>query len=231
MGLSSGFDEPFGNFASNDEINNIEELPNDIYEFLLTNQPTTPVVPFVNQDVSNDHQHFPSEFDFYEEPSGVLGSNGVLDKSLNDLFSEISSLKNNVPSEQAEDPATNQTQEQSDSSSTSSCPDPLRRTARTLGSISKAAKRKPPITNYVLEEILPTDSEAEKRRKRVRNCRAKKRAEDVDKEARMNELLTDNTRMEGNIAQLEQELKQLQQIVAAHIGAQPGAAALLSIFQ
>jgi len=83
----------------------------------------------------------------------------------------------------------------------------------------------------VIEEILPTDSEAEKRRKRVRNCRAKKRAEDVDKEARMNELLTDNTRMEGNIALLEQELKQFQQIVAAHIGAQPSAAALLSIFQ
>merc|ERR1712004_809533 len=96
--------------------------------------------------------------------------------------------------------------------------DPLRGTARTLGSISKAAKRKPAITNYVLEEILPTDSEAEKRRKRVRNCRSKKRAEDVDKEARMNELETDNARMEGNIAQLEQELKQFQQIVAADIG-------------
>jgi len=118
-----------------------------------------------------------------------------------------------------------------ETTSTSSSSNPLRRTARTLGSISKAAKRKPPITNYVLEEILPTDSEAEKRRKRVRNCRAKKRAEDVDKEARMNDLVSDNTRMERNIAQLEQELKQFQQIVAAHIGAQPGAAALLSIFQ
>merc|ERR1712004_441543 len=118
-----------------------------------------------------------------------------------------------------------------ETTSTSSSSNPLRRTARTLGSISKATKRKPPITNYVLEEILPTDSEAEKRRKRVRNCRAKKRAEDADKEARMNQLLTENTRMEGNIAQLEQELKQFQQIVAAHIGAQPGAAALLSIFQ
>merc|ERR1712152_118952 len=163
-------------------------------------------------DVSSENQHFPSEFYFLEEPSGVFGSNDDLDKSLDDLFSEISSLKNNVPSEQAEDIATNQTQEQSDSS-------------------SKAAKRKPPITNYVVEEILPTDSEAEKRRKRVRNCRAKKRAEDVDKEARMNDLVSDNTRMEGNIAQLEQELKQFHQIVAAHIGAQPGAAALLSIFQ
>jgi len=116
-------------------------------------------------------------------------------------------------------------------SSTSSSLDPLRGTARTLGSISKAAKRKPAITNYVVEEILPTDSEAEKRRKRVRNCRAKKRAEDANKEARMNQLLTDNARMEGNIAQLEQELKQFQQIVAAHVGAQPSAAALLSIFQ
>jgi len=231
MGLSSGFDEHFGNLASNDEINNIEELPNDISEFLLTNQPTTPIEPFVNQDVSNDHQHFPSEFDFLEEPSGVLGSNDDLDKSLDDLFGEISSLKNDVPSEQPEDRATNKTQEQSDSSSTSSSSDPLRRTTTTAGSISKAAKRKPAITNYVLEEILPTDSEAEKRRKRVRNCRAKKRAEDVDKEARMNDLVSDNTRMEGNIAQLEQELKQFQQIVAAHIGAQPSAAALLSIFQ
>ena len=240
MGLSSGFDEPFGNLASNDEINNIEELPNDISEFLLTNQPPTPVEPFVNQDVSNDHQHFPSEFDFLEEPSVVLGSNDDLDKSLDDLFGEITSLKNDVPSEQAEDIPTNQTQEQSDSSLyatskeisfTSSSSDPLRGTARTPGSISKAAKRMPPITNYVLEEILPTDSEAEKRRKRVRNCRAKKRAEDADKEARMNELETDNTRMERNIAQLEQELKQFQQIVAAHIGAQPGAAGLLSIFQ
>jgi len=240
MGLSSGFDEPFGNLASNDEINNIEELPNDISEFLLTNQPPTPVVPFVNQDVSNDHQHFPSEFDFLEEPSVVLGSNDDLDKSLDDLFGEITSLKNNVPSEQPEDIAANQTQEQSDSSLyatskeisfTSSSSDPLRGTARTPGSISKAAKRMPPITNYVLEEILPTDSEAEKRRKRVRNCRAKKRAEDVNKEARMNDLVSDNTRMERNIAQLEQELKQFQQIVAAHIGAQPGAATLLSIFQ
>jgi len=83
----------------------------------------------------------------------------------------------------------------------------------------------------VLEEIQPTDSEAEKRRKRVRNCRAKKRAEAADKDARMNDLVSDNTRMERNIAQLEQELKQFQQIVAAHIGAQPSAAALLSIFQ
>merc|ERR1712152_95334 len=132
------------------------------------------------------------------------------------------------------------TQAQSDSSlyatsneanSTSSSSDPLRGTARTLRSMGKAAKRKPPITNYVLEEILPTDSEAEKRRKRVRNCRAKKRAEDADKEARMNDLVSDNTRMEGNIAQLEQELKQFHQIVAAHIGAQPGAAALLSSCQ
>merc|ERR1711963_1310063 len=156
------------------------------------------------------------------------------------LFSEISSLKNDVPSELAQDIPTNQTQEQSDSSlyatsneanTTSSTSDPLRRTARTLGSISKAAKRKPAITNYVVEEILPTDSEAEKRRKRVRNCRAKKRSEDVDKQARINDLVSENTRMEGNIAQLEQELKQFQQIVAAHIGAQPGAAALLSIFQ
>jgi len=240
MGLSSGFDEPFGNLASNDEINNIEELPNDISEVVLTKQPPIPIEPFVNQDVSSENQHFPSEFDFLEEPSGVFGSNDDLDKSLDDLFSEISSLKNDVPSEQAEDIPTNQTQEQSDSSlyatsneanSTSSSSDLLRGTARTLGSISKAAKRKPPITNYVLEEILPTDSEAEKRRKRVRNCRAKKRAEDADKEARMNDLVSDNTRMEGNIAQLEQELKQFQQIVAAHIGAQPGAAALLSIFQ
>ena len=231
MGLSSGFDEPFGNFASNDEINNIEELPNDISDFLLTNQPPTLVEPFGNQDVSNDHQHFPSEFDILEEPSVVFGSNDDLDKSLDVLFSEISSLKNDVPSEQPEDRATNKTQEQSDSSSTSSSSDPLRRTTTTAGSISKAAKRKPAITNYVLEEILPTDSEAEKRRKRVRNCRAKKRAEDVDKEARMNDLVSDNTRMEGNIAQLEQELKQFQQIVAAHIGAQPSSAALLSIFQ
>ena len=37
MGLSSGFDEPIGNLASNDEINNNEELPNDISEFLLEN--------------------------------------------------------------------------------------------------------------------------------------------------------------------------------------------------
>merc|ERR1712012_1097060 len=216
------------------------ELPNDISDFLLTNQPPTLVEPFGNQDVSNENQHFPSEFDFLEEPSGVLGSNDDLDKSLDDLFGEITSLKNDVPSEQAEDIPTNQTQEQSDSSlyatsneanSTSSSSNPLRRTARTLRSISKAAKRKPPITNYVVEEILPTDSEAEKRRKRVRNCRAKKRAEDADKEARMNDLVSDNTRMEGNIAQLEQELKQFQQIVAAHIGAQPSAAALLSIFQ
>merc|ERR1719433_196255 len=78
---------------------------------------------------------------------------------------------------------------------------------------------------------MPRESQAEKRRKRARNCRAKKRAEDVDNQTRMNQLLTDNARMEGNIAQLEQELKQFQQIVAAHIGAQPGAAALLSIFQ
>jgi len=118
-----------------------------------------------------------------------------------------------------------------ETNSISNSSDPLRGTARTLGSISKAAKRKPPITNYVLEEILPTDSEAEKRRKRVRNCRAKKRAEDVDKEGRMNELVLDNARMEGNIAQLEQELKQFHQIVVAHIGAQPSAAALLSMFQ
>merc|ERR1712107_258070 len=224
-------------------------LPTEISEFLFPNEPLTPAEPFVNQDINDnlqhfasefpfleepsgvlssnvdldkslddlygeissiknkDHQHFPSEFDFYEEPFGALGSNVDHDKSLNDLFSEISSLKNDVPPEQPEDPGAIQTPEQSATSeeTTSSSPNPLRRTARTLGSISKAAKRKPPITNYVLEEILPTDSEAEKRRKRVRNCRAKKRAEDVDKEASMNQLLTENTRMEGNITQLEQE--------------------------
>merc|ERR1712107_946410 len=153
-------------------------------------------------------------------------------------FGEISALKNDVPTEQPEDPGAIQTPEQSDTSpyamsketnSTSNSSDPLRGTARTLGSISKSAKRKPAITNYVVEDILPTDSESEKRRKRVRNCRAKKRAEDVDKQARIKDLVSENTRMEGNIAQLEQELKQFQQIVAAHIGAQPGAAALLHL--
>merc|ERR1712012_1350478 len=237
---SDGFDEAFGNLASNDEINNFQELPTEISEFPFPNEPLTPAEPFVNQDINDNLQHFASEFPVLEEPSGVLSSNVDNDKSLNNLFSEISSLKNDVPSEQPDDPSAIQIPEQSDTSpyamskettSTSSSSNPLRRTARTLGSISKAAKRKPPITNYVLEEILPTDSEAEKRRKRVRNCRAKKRAEDVDKEARMSDLVLDNTRMEGNIAQLEQELKQFQQIVAAHIVAQPSAAALLSMFQ
>merc|ERR1712107_54849 len=110
-------------------------------------------------------------------------------------FGEISALKNDVPTEQPEDPGAIQIPEQSDTSpyamsketnSISNSSDPLRGTASTLGSISKAAKRKPAITNYVVEEILPTDSEAEKRRKRVRNCRAKKRSEDVDKQARIN---------------------------------------------
>jgi len=65
----------------------------------------------------------------------------------------------------------------------------------------------------------------------VRNCRAKKRAKDVDDKARRKELETDNAWMEGNIAELEQALKQFQQKVAAQSRAQPGAAALLSIFQ
>merc|ERR1712107_133263 len=97
-GLSDGFDEPFGNLASNDEINNFQELPTEIPEFLFPNEPLTPAEPFVNQDINDNLQHFASEFPFLEEPSGVLSSNVDLDKSLDDLYGEISSLKKQRPS-------------------------------------------------------------------------------------------------------------------------------------
>jgi len=94
--------------------------------------------------------------------------------------------------------------------------DPLRKTAR--NAITKPDPRSVPKT------------EAEKRRERVTKCRRKKKEKNAEDLLRKEALVADNIRAEGNIARLEQELAQMSQIVAAHQGAQPDVAALLSSF-
>jgi len=146
----------------------------------------------------------------FDEPSGVSASNEDTDNFEEDpIYAEISGIKNTAAS------ATN---------------DPLRRTARnaitkpTPTSLPKAAKKIP----IVIES--KSEDEAEKRRERVRKCRRKKKEKKAEDLLRKEALVADNIRAEANIARLEQQLAQMNQIIAAHQGAQPDVAALLSSF-
>merc|ERR1712192_205959 len=104
--------------------------------------------------------------------------------------------------------------------------DPLRKTAR--NAITKPTPKTVKKTQIAIKS-KSEEAEAEKRRDRVTKCRQKKekKAEDL---LRKEALVADNIRAEGNIARLEQQLAQMSQIIAAHQGAQPDVAALLSSF-
>ena len=128
--------------------------------------------------------------------------------ALEDTFAEITQIKSTTP--------------------TSPTSDPLRKTTR--NSITKKAVKK---TTAVLQSKSPVpDSEAEKRRQRVRKCRSKKKEKEAEDLLKKEFFIADNTRMEATIAEHEHELAQLNKIVAAHLKAQPEAAAIFSsLFQ
>ena len=151
----------------------------------------------------------------FDESFGVSASNEDTDNFEKDpIYAEISEIKNTAAS------ATN---------------DPLRKTARnaitkpTPTSLPKAAK-KIPIVIESKSTIQDCEDEAEKRRERVRKCRRKKKEKKAEDLLRKEALIADNIRAEANIARLEQQLAQMNQIIAAHQGAQPDVAALLSSF-
>merc|ERR1712192_256669 len=102
--------------------------------------------------------------------------------------------------------------------------DPLRKTAR--NAITKPTPKTVKKTQIAIKS-KSEEAEAEKRRDRVTKCRQEKKAEDL---LRKEALVADNIRAEGNIARLEQQLAQMNQIIAAHQAAQPDVAALLSSF-
>jgi len=150
----------------------------------------------------------------FDEPSGVSASNEDIDNYEDPIYAEISEIKNTAAS------ATN---------------DPLRGTTRnaitkpTPRSLPKAA-RKTPIVIESKSAVQDCKDEAEKRRERVRKCRRKKKEKKAEDLLRKEALIADNIRAEANIARLEQQLAQMNQIIAAHQGAQPDVAALLSSF-
>ena len=135
--------------------------------------------------------------------------------ALEDTFAEITQIKSTTP--------------------TSPTSDPLRKTTRNAitkpKSIEKAAKK----TTAVLQSKSPvpdSEDEAEKRRQRVRKCRSKKKEKEAEDLLKKEFFIADNTRMEATIAEHEHELAQLNKIVAAHLKAQPEAAAIFSsLFQ
>ena len=137
--------------------------------------------------------------------------------ALEDTFAEITQIKSTTP--------------------TSPTSDPLRKTTRNAitkpfkKSIEKAAKK----TTAVLQSKSSApelEDEAEKRRQRVRKCRSKKKEKEAEDLLKKEFFIADNTRMEATIAEHEHELAQLNKIVAAHLKAQPEAAAIFSsLFQ
>ena len=143
----------------------------------------------------------------FDESFGVSTSNEDTDNFEKDpIYAEISDIKN----------TTN---------------DPLRKTAR--NAITKPTPRSLPKTVKKTQIVIESNSEkteAEKRRDRVTKCRRKKKEKNAEDLLRKEALVADNIRAEGNIARLEQELAQMSQIIAAHQGAQPDVAALLSSF-
>jgi len=150
----------------------------------------------------------------FDEPSGVSASNEDIDNYEDPIYAEISGIKNTA---------------------TSSTNDPLRKTARKAitkhipRSLPNAAK-KTPIVIESKSAVQDCEDEAEKRRERVRKSRRKKKEKKAKDLLRKEALIADNIRAEANIARLEQQLAQMNQIIAAHQGAQPDVAALLSSF-
>ena len=152
----------------------------------------------------------------FDESFGVSASNEDTDNFEEDpIYAEISDIKNTAAS------TTN---------------DPLlRKTARnaitkpTPRSLPKAAKKNPIVVESK-SAVQDCEDEAEKRRERVRKCRRKKKEKKFEDLLRKEVLIADNIRAEANIARLEQQLAQMNQIIAAHKGAQPDVAALLSSF-
>jgi hypothetical protein len=145
-----------------------------------------------------------------DEPVGVSVSNEPTDNFEDPIFAEISEIKiTHAPN----------------------TPDPLRKTRTTIaksasGRITKAAK-KTPIIIKSKSAVHDSEDEAEKRRERVRKCRRKKKEKKEEDLLTKEALVADNILREANIARMNQQLAQLNEIVAAHNRAQPDAAASL----
>jgi hypothetical protein len=146
-----------------------------------------------------------------DEPVGVSVSNEPTDNFEDPIFAEISEIKiTHAPN----------------------TPNPLRKPTRTTiaksasGRITKAAKKSPIIIKSK-SAVHDSEDEAEKRRERVRKCRRKKKEKKEEDLLTKEALVADNSQREANIARMNQQLAQLNEIVAAHNRAQPDAAASL----
>jgi len=155
--------------------------------------------------------------DIFDAPNGISDSNGDIDE-LQDINSQILDIINTTTS------ATTTTEDTTAPISV----DPLRRTLKTTGSITKTVDGKQIFISYHKEAILGSDSEAVKKQKRVRNSRAKSKADQAWTAQRVTDLKTENTRLERNIANLDKELAQINRIITTHVAAQPDAATHLS---
>lgn len=151
--------------------------------------------------------------DIFDAPNGISDSNGDIDE-LQEINSQILDIINTTPTIK-------------DTTAPKSV-DPIRRTLKTTGSITKTVDGKQIFISYQKEAILGSDSEAVKKQKRVRNSRAKSKADQAWTAQRVTDLETENTRLESTIANLDKELAQINRIITTHVAAQPDAATLLS---
>jgi len=151
--------------------------------------------------------------DIFDAPNGISDSNGDID-DLQDINSQILDIIN----------TTSTTEDTTPPKSV----DPIRRTLKTTGSITKTVDGKQIFISYHKEAILSSDNEAVKKQKRVRNSRAKSKADQAWTAQRVTDLETENTRLERTIANLDKELAQINRIITTHVAAQPDAATLLS---
>jgi len=151
--------------------------------------------------------------DIFDAPNGISDSNGDID-DLQDINSQILDIINTTPTTEDTTPPKSV--------------DPIRRTLKTTGSITKTVDGKQIFISYQKEAILGSDSEAVKKQKRVRNSRAKSKADQAWTAQRVTDLKTENTRLERNIGNLDKELAQINRIITTHVAAQPDAATLLS---
>jgi len=171
----------------------------------------------------------------FDEPFGVPASNEDTDNFEKDpIYAEISEIKNTTASttndqvrNKFEDPIYAELSGIKNTAA-STTNDPLRKTAR--NAITKPDPRSLPKAAKETPIVIKSKSEAEKRRDRVTKCRRKKKEKKALDLLRKEALVADNIRAEGNIARLEQELAQMNQIIAAHQDAQPDFAAILSSF-
>merc|ERR1712200_171833 len=88
-----------------------------------------------------------------------------------------------------------------------------------MGKTSTVIKSKSAVQDF--------EDEAEKRRERVRKCRRKKKEKKALDLLKKEALVADNFEREANIARMNQQLAQMNQIIAAHNRAQPDVAASL----